>query len=121
MGAKVVRIAKKARKPERQETMDPEQARITASEYIVRHYPFGCTGGTAYLLPLAAGDYWVVPIVLTSPGYGAVGAVGIVALNACTGDMVSGTPAEQVRKAVQRLKENKHDALDAAFLQAREG
>jgi hypothetical protein len=107
------------RKQRRQRAIRPEKARVTAREYIVRHYPFGCTGGTPYLLPLAAGELWVVPIVLTSPGYGPVGDVGIVALNARTGEIVSGTPAEPVRGAVERLKEEKHDALEAAFLQAR--
>jgi hypothetical protein len=60
-----------------------------------------------------------VPIIFTSPGYGAVGEVGIVTVDAHTGLVVSGTPKDVVRAAVQRLCEEKQDALEAAFLRAR--
>ena len=52
-----------------------------ANGYIVRHYPFGCLGINPRRL-VGKNDFWIVPIFLTSPGYGAVGEVGLVAVDA---------------------------------------
>src|SRR5882762_1467069 len=63
--------------PRRQSrTGEAESARIAASAYIVGNYPIGFLGGTPQRLTLEGRPFWIVPIVLTSPGYGAVGEVG---------------------------------------------
>jgi hypothetical protein len=102
-------------------TVDPEEIRIAANRYMVRHYPFGCLGGPPRHLVLGRRELWVVSVVLTSPGYGAVGDVGVVALDGRTRQVVGSTRPEEVAAAVQRLREEKHDELEAAFRRAREG
>src|SRR2546429_1897966 len=53
----------------------------SANGHIVSHYPFGCLGGTPHRL-VGQSNFWIVPVFLTSPGYGAVGEVGWVAVDA---------------------------------------
>jgi hypothetical protein len=91
----------------------------SANAYIVRHYPIGCLGGPPRRLTLGSRQLLIVPLILTSPGYGAVGEVGVLALDAETHPVVGGTPRREVGKAVAHLREERHDALQAAFHRAR--
>jgi hypothetical protein len=100
-------------------TADPEELVIAANRYIVRHYPFGCLGSCPRRLTLGSRELWIISILLTSPGYGAVGEVGVVALDGRTEQVVGSTPREEVAATVQRLREEKHDELEAAFHRAR--
>jgi hypothetical protein len=98
---------------------ETETVQITANEYIVPHYPFGYLGGIPRRLELKNRVLWIVPILLTSPGYGAVGEVGVLAIDARTGQVVGSTPREEVVAAGKRLREAKRDELEAAFRRAR--
>lgn len=98
-----------------------EAAVSAANEYMLLHYVIGLLGGTPYHVALRDGDLWIVPMVLTSPAYGAIGEVGAVAIDARTGDFVGGTAKAEVLAAIRRLREAKHDAIQAAFLQTRKG
>ena len=89
-----------------------------ANGYIVRHYPFGCLGKKPQRL-VGSADFWIVPVLLTSPGHGAVGEVGLVAVDARTHQVVSATQRQEVNRAIKHLKESKRDELEAAFHQAR--
>lgn len=96
-----------------------EQAVIAANRYVVREYPLGVLAGTPRHLSLQKSQVWIVPVLLTSPGYGAVGEVGVIAVNARTGRVVGGTPKEEVIAAGRRLREEKRDEIEAAFRRAR--
>lgn len=98
-----------------------EAAVVAANEHMLLHYVIGLLGGSPYHLSLPTGDCWIVPMVLTSPAYGAVGEVGAIAVDASTGTVVGGTPKSEVIASIKRLRETNHDAIQAAFLQAREG
>ncbi|MCI0682372.1 MAG: hypothetical protein L0Y71_09725 [Gemmataceae bacterium] len=95
-----------------------EAIRQTANGYIVRIYPFGCMGGEPRRLVGKTG-MWIVPVILTSPGYGAVGEVGLVAVAANTHEIVSATPRQEAVAALKHLREVHGRALEAAFHQAR--
>ena len=58
---------------------------------------------------------WIIPVLFTSPGYGVVGEVGVVAGDAATHEVVGATPREEVRAEVARLAGEKRDELEAAF------
>ena len=73
-----------------------------------------------YRLSLPDGEMWIVPVVLTSPGYGMVGEVGMLAVSVRTGKVVGATPREEARAAATELAREKGHDLDAAFRQARE-
>ncbi|MBI4601994.1 MAG: hypothetical protein HY721_08540 [Planctomycetes bacterium] len=96
-----------------------EQALLAANKFILLHYPIGVTGAVPHLLSLPSGEVWIVPVVSTSPGYGVVGEVGIVAVDSRTGAVAGSTPRRELAEALKRLREEKHDAIEAAFLRAR--
>lgn len=98
---------------------DAETAQIAANSYCVRHYAISYTGGTPRRLTLDNKDVWIVPVVFTSPGYGIVGEVGVVAVDAVTHEIAGASPREEVRAAGAKLAEEKRDELHAAFLRAR--
>jgi hypothetical protein len=62
---------------------------------------------------------WIVPIVFTSPGYGVVGEVGVVAIDGATKRVLDATPRGDVKAAGARLAREKRDEIAAAFLRAR--
>jgi hypothetical protein len=90
-----------------------------ANEYCLRTYGDSFTGGTPWGLSLPAGRVWVVPVVFTSAGYGPVGEVGIVAIEADSLKVMDATPKAEVRSAGARLAREKRHELDAAFHRAR--
>ncbi len=91
---------------------------ILANSYCLRHYGIRCSGGTPRRLLLRDSRVWIVPVVFTSPGYGVVGDVGMVAVDAVTCEVIGASPRAEVRAEVARLAEEKRNELDAAFLQA---
>jgi hypothetical protein len=98
---------------------DAETAVIAANGHMLRHYSSSLLGGPPRRLPSSQENLWEVPILFTSPGYGAVGQVGVVTVDAQTGHVVGGTPKAEVMAAVQRLGSEKQDALEAAFRRTR--
>jgi len=92
---------------------------IAANSHCLRSYGIRCSGGTPRHLPVRGTAVWIIPVLLTSPGYGVVGEVGVVAVDAATHEVVGATPREEVRAEVVRLAEEKRDELEAAFHQAR--
>jgi len=99
-----------ARQP-RTKDRSSEQVLRSANGFIVRHYPFGCLGRSPQRL-VGESDFWIVPVFLTSPGYGAVGEVGLVAIDARSHQVVGATERKQVNRAIKHLKETKRDELE---------
>ena len=91
------------------------------NEYCLLHYGTSFSSGTPVRCSLSSpqADLWVVPVMLTSPGYGWVGQVGTVALDAASGQVVGADPRPTVYAAARRLEEAKRDELEAAFLRAK--
>ena len=96
-----------------------DRAVVAANRFVLRHYPLGLLCGVPRRLQLQDSDVWIVPVFLTSSGYGAIGEVGVVAVDAITGAIVGSTPRSEVVATGKRLREENHDAIEAAFLQAR--
>jgi hypothetical protein len=88
---------------------------------MLLNYIIGLLGGTPYRLALPDGELWIVPMMLTSPGYGYVGQVGVIAVDAGTGEVLGGSPKEEVLTAIRLLREEKQHEIEAAFLRARKG
>jgi len=109
----------KGRKSSQGARTKTEEVLHIANAYIVAHFPFGCLGGTPRRLVVKNLGLWVVPVFLTSPGFGPVGEVGVVGVDDGTIEVVGSTDRHEVAKAVQHLKETKRDDLEAAFLRAR--
>ena len=97
-----------------------EAVQIAANSYCLRNYAVGYTGGIPRQLLLRDGNkVWIVPVVFTSPGYGIVGEVGVLAVDAATCEVIGATPRDEVKAAGAQLAKEKRDALDAAFRRAR--
>jgi hypothetical protein len=90
-----------------------------ANEHCLLNYGTSYVGGVPYRLSLPSAELWIVPAVLTSPGYGKVGEVGMVAVDAVTKEVVAASPSDEVRAAGTRLAKEKRHELDAAFRRAR--
>jgi hypothetical protein len=104
----------------KKKTVVPEQFFITANAYCLLHYATGYTAGpTPRKLVMQASELWVFPVLFTSPGYGVVGEVGLVAVDASSGEVVGSTPRHEVIAAATQLREANRDELEAAFLRAR--
>ena len=97
----------------------PEKFLIAANAHCLRQYATSFTAGTPRRLSLPGQQLWIFPVLFTSPGYGEVGEVGVVAVDARTGQIAGSTPRAEVTAAAKRLSEEKRDELEAAFLRAR--
>ena len=96
-----------------------KEATIAANAHVLFHYPTMFTGAGTHHLILAGVDLWIVPIVLTHPDYGILGIVGLIAVNASTGQVIGGTPREEVVAAGKRLREGKGYDVRATVLPSR--
>jgi hypothetical protein len=112
-----VRTASKRRTRPRPPARADVQARANA--YCLTTYGDAYVGATPRPLALPSGCVWVVSVMFTSPGYGPVGEVGVIALDGATLAVLDATPKEEVRAAGVRLTREKRDALRAAFHRAR--
>jgi hypothetical protein len=95
------------------------RVQVAANGYCLCTYGDAYTGGTPRRLTLPSGPLWVVPVILTSAGYGRVGEVGVVAVESGTQRILDATPKKEVRAAGVRLMRENRDVLDAAFRRAR--
>jgi len=97
-----------------------DAVQCAAHEHCLLTYGTSYRGGVPFRLSLPDSEVWIVPVVFTSPGYGAVGDAGMIVVDAVTGDVIGATGRDEVRAAGTRLAREKRDALDAAFRRARE-
>jgi len=58
---------------------------------------------------------WIVPLILTSPGYGIVGVVGSVMVDDELGYIVGWTPVDEIRATAEQISRAKATELEAAF------
>ena len=58
---------------------------------------------------------WIVPLILTSPGYGMVGVVGSVMVDDELGYIVGWTAVDEIRSTAEQLSHAKAIELEAAF------
>jgi hypothetical protein len=98
--------------------VEAEAAQVAANEYCLLHYGTSYLGGTPRRLSLPRHELWIVPALFTSPGYGVVGEVGMMAIEVESGRVVGATPPLELRTAGARLARENRDELDAAFRRA---
>jgi hypothetical protein len=112
-------VPRKSAKHQHFSAREMERVFIAANEFALRIYAIGYTSGTPRRLTLGDTVLWIVPIIFTSPGYGSVGEVGVLAVDASSHTVIGFTPREEVLAAGARLAKENRDALDAAFRRAR--
>lgn len=62
---------------------------------------------------------WRIPVVLAYPFLGPVGQTGEILVSATSGEVLSSTPLEEMKATAQTLITRHRDAIEAAFLRAR--
>ncbi len=66
----------------RRRALKAEAVQSAAHEHCLLNYGTSYAGGVPYRLSLPNAEVWIVPVVLTSPGSGVVGEVGMVVADA---------------------------------------
>ncbi len=93
------------------------EAQAAANLFLSDHLPDRyCAGDPHYDQTVRA---WRVPVQMAYRHVGALGEVGEIFVNAQTKEITSHTPCPEMREAGRRLYEQNRDAIEAAFLQAR--
>src|SRR5262245_50695962 len=59
---------------------------------------------------------WVIPLTLTSPGYGIVGVVGTLMVDEELGYIMGWTPIEEIRANAEQITRQYQAELEAAFV-----
>ena len=91
------RSTPKPRKHRQASSGSPLRARMIATAHCLTHYGTGCAAGQPRRI-----------------------SVGFIAVDARSGEVVGSTPRTEVRTSARRLVEENKDAIQAAFLEARE-
>jgi len=58
---------------------------------------------------------WIVPVMLSYPGVGAVGQVGVVAVDEETANIVAWTPREEMNRKSEKLYAANRKEIEATF------
>jgi len=95
--------------------LDPRQAIIAANQFIVEYLPDRFSAGLPKLVLFPLRPLWLVPVHLTYPGVGAVGEVGMLAVDGDRPLVVGWTPPEEMEALAQKLYEENRDEIEITF------
>ena len=93
-----------SKRPAGGRTIPAKAALIAVNKHLLFHCPTMFTGAQPRRLTLPDDDLWLVPIVLTHPEYGSLGEVGLVGVDARTGQVLASTPRNEVVTTGRRLR-----------------
>ncbi len=89
------------------------QAHSLVNYFLSVRLPDRLTADLARLSTL--GDVWQVCVLLTYPGVGAIGQVGIVLVSITSKKIVSYTPLEEMKQTGEKLLAEHLDKIQASF------
>ena len=98
-------------------TITAYQAQAEAGGFLTDHLPDRFCAGRPQFDHEAR--VWRVPVLLSYAAIGPVGQVGEIIVSAATEEVLSFTPLEEMKAAALSLYEEHRDAIEAAFLRAR--
>lgn len=90
-----------------------------ASGFIVRNLRDRCMAGLPCTVDWSGTRVWVAPILLTFPGKGILGDVGMIAIDVNTGRVCAHTPRKDLDIAAAKLTQGRWNEIEAAFHRAR--
>ncbi len=93
------------------------EAEAAANLFLSDHMPDRYCAGNARYNNLA--QVWRVPIVMSYLHIGEIGEVGEITVSEFSGKIISHTPFDEMRIKGRSLYEQNREAIEAAFLQAR--
>src|SRR5205085_9928005 len=89
------------------------QAQAAANLFLSDRLPDRFTADQPQLNP--ANEFWHVPMILSYPFVGSLGAVGEILISANSEAVVSHTTLDDMRESAQRLYDAHRDCVEAAF------
>lgn len=93
------------------------EAQAAANLFLSDHLPDRyCAGDPHYDQAMQA---WRVPVQMAYRHIGALGEVGEILVNAFAKEVITHTPCDEMRESGRHLYEQNCEAIEAAFLQAR--
>ncbi len=95
--------------------LNARQAMVAANQFIVEHLPDCFSAGLPKLVLFPIRPLWLVPVLLTYPGVGVVGEVGMLAVDGDHPVIVGWTPLEEMEALAQKLYEENRDEIEIAF------
>ena len=95
--------------------VDQEGAMSIANGFILRHFRDRFIAGPPHNVALRGKPVWVASILLTYPGRGIVGEVGMIAIDARSGAVCAHTLEADLEAAAHRLTRGKWSEIEAAF------
>ena len=107
------------RRPAKPKRVNRDQAMAIASGFIVRHLRDRCLAGLPSIVQWQSTRVWVAPILLTYPGKGIIGEVGMIAVDSKTGKVCGHTPKADLEAAALNLTRGRRNEIEAAFHRAR--
>lgn len=100
------------------EKISANNARTIGTNFAAVHFGDQIGVGMPWRVVSSLRSAWVVPLVLTSPGYGVVGIVGVVIVDEELGNISAWTAVEEVNSNADQLIKDRKNDLDAAFKRA---
>ena len=110
---------KSKRKTAAGKSVTRNEAMAIASGFIVRHLRDRCMAGLPSIVDWSGRRAWVAPILLTYPGKGILGEVGMIAVDATTGRVCAHTPRKELDASASKLTQGRRNEIEAAFHRAR--
>jgi hypothetical protein len=95
--------------------VSPDEACAAATEFLLDHVGNQLVVGRPHLMVSAVRATWIVPIQLAYIHTGALGAVGVVAVDEETGRVIAWTPIAQMKAASRTLRETGEPELSQQF------
>ncbi len=92
-----------------------QQARLIAETFLLDHLGDQLTAGEPWSAQSAISRAWVAPILLTRSAYGPVGAVGVIVIDAATGQVIAATPTYIMQEQADLLLSAQQSELDTAL------
>ncbi len=94
---------------------NPEQARASATEFLLDHVGNQLTAGAPHLMIAAVRALWIVPVQFGYIHTDVLGTVGVVAVDDETAQVVGWTPIAQMKTTSRALRESREPELSESF------
>ncbi len=95
--------------------LNSERAQAVATEFLLESMGNQTLAGQPYLMLGALHASWIVPVQLAYPHTGAIGTVGVIAVDDETQRVIAWTPIAQMKQVSRQLRESREPLISEQF------
>jgi hypothetical protein len=95
--------------------MDASGARKVVSGHLILHVGHMICAGHPHPAVFGGREWWLVPLVYSSPGTGPIGDVGVAVVDPAKGEMVFCSPLHEIHKYAKEIIERHRDYIEESF------